>query len=129
MKLGFGLYRHMLNEDYYRFARQCGATHLVIHLVDYFGHAKNDKSRANQPIGKQEGWGRAGDGELWSLEELTHIKEEINTHGTGLQIDQFLIQLRLVYQSGSIPDIWCGRIIRMSSHFHACFLGYRNDIF
>ena len=85
MKLGFGLYRHMLNEDHYRFARQCGATHLVIHLVDYFGHAKNDKSRANQPIGKQEGWGRAGDGELWSLEELTHIKEEINAHGLELE--------------------------------------------
>jgi len=36
MKLGFGLYRHQLNADHYKFARQCGATHLVIHLVDYF---------------------------------------------------------------------------------------------
>ena len=36
MKLGFGLYRHMLNEQHYKFAKQCGATHLVIHLVDYF---------------------------------------------------------------------------------------------
>lgn len=32
MKLGFGLYRHMLTEDYFRFARQCGATHLIVHL-------------------------------------------------------------------------------------------------
>jgi hypothetical protein len=26
MKLGFGLYRHQLNPDHFRFARQCGAT-------------------------------------------------------------------------------------------------------
>ena len=43
MKLGFGLYKHMLNEEHYKFAKQCGATHLVIHLVDYFGHEKNSK--------------------------------------------------------------------------------------
>ena len=36
MKLGFGLYRHQLNDEHFRFARQCGATHLVVHLVDYF---------------------------------------------------------------------------------------------
>ena len=36
MKLGLGLYKHMLTPDNYNFARQCGATHLVIHLVDYF---------------------------------------------------------------------------------------------
>ena len=40
MKLGFGLYRHMLNDQHYRFARQCGATHVVVHLVDYFGQNK-----------------------------------------------------------------------------------------
>lgn len=37
MKLGFGLYRHMLTEDYFRFARQCGATHLIVHLANYYG--------------------------------------------------------------------------------------------
>ena len=26
MKLGFGLYRHMLNGEHYRFAKQCGVT-------------------------------------------------------------------------------------------------------
>ncbi len=36
MKLGLGLYRHMLTEDNLRFARQAGATHIVAHLVDYF---------------------------------------------------------------------------------------------
>ncbi|GAA4964021.1 mannonate dehydratase [Algibacter aquimarinus] len=81
MKLGFGLYRHMLNEQHYKFAKQCGATHLVVHMVDYFGNADNSKSNANQPIGGDRGWGKAGNGELWTLEELLKIKKEINSHG------------------------------------------------
>ncbi len=86
MKLGFGLYKHMLNEANYKFAKQCGATHLVIHLVDYFSHEKNDKRNANQPIGEHEGWGRAGDpDDIWSLEELVAIKKEINAHGLELE--------------------------------------------
>ena len=81
MKLGFGLYRHMLNEKHFRFAKQCGATHIVVHMVDYFGNSKNSKHNANQPIGEKEGWGAAGDGRLWSLEELLQIKKEINSYG------------------------------------------------
>ena len=42
MKLGIGLYRHMLNDDYYSFAVQAGCTHVVVHLVDYFKGGKND---------------------------------------------------------------------------------------
>ncbi len=86
MKLGFGLYRHMLNEDHYKFAKQCGATHLVIHMVDYFKDPENSKSNANQPIGKLGGWGKAGVvNEIWSLEELLDIKEEINAFGLELE--------------------------------------------
>ncbi len=86
MKLGFGLYRHMLNTEHYKFAKQCGATHLVIHLVDYFGHEKNNKENANQPIGENEGWGKAGTANaIWSLEELQAIKKEINNHGLELE--------------------------------------------
>src|SRR3974377_212429 len=36
MKLGLGLYRHMLTRENFQFARQAGATHIVAHLVDYF---------------------------------------------------------------------------------------------
>lgn len=81
MKLGFGLYRHMLDNKHYKFAKQCGATHLVVHMVDYFGNADNDKSNASQPIGADKGWGKADDGELWSLDQLLKIKTEINNHG------------------------------------------------
>lgn len=83
MKLGFGLYRHMLNEQHYKFAKQCGATHLVIHLVDYFGH---NRDSADQPIGGAEGWGKAGNpDEIWSLQELISIKKDINNHGLELE--------------------------------------------
>jgi hypothetical protein len=34
MKLGLGLYRHMLTREYYAFARQAGCTHVVIHLLN-----------------------------------------------------------------------------------------------
>ena len=83
MKLGFGLYRHMLDQEHYKFAKQCGATHLVIHMVDYFGH--NDKN-ADQPIGGSTGWGKAGRmDKIWSYEVLRSIKEEI--HANGLELE------------------------------------------
>ena len=83
MKLGFGLYRHMLNGQHYRFAKQCGATHLVIHLVDYFGH---NKDSADQPVGGKAGWGRAGNpDEIWPYEELAAIKKAINGHELELE--------------------------------------------
>lgn len=85
MKLGFGLYKHMLNDKNYKFAKQCGATHLVVHLVDYFSHEENDKSVTSQPLGQKEGWGKAGSGQIWSLEELVRLKEEINSHGLELE--------------------------------------------
>lgn len=85
MKLGFGLYKHMLNEAHFRFAKQCGATHIIAHLVDYFGHEKNSNKNANQPIGEKEGWGAAGSGELWSLDYLLQLKKEINSFGLELE--------------------------------------------
>ena len=66
MKLGLGLYRHMLTSENYRFARQCGCTHVVAHLVDYFNQGE-DNERENQPTGGRGGWGRAGDpSRLWT---------------------------------------------------------------
>ena len=85
MKLGFGLYRHQLNEEHYRFARQCGATHLVIHWVDYFRSSRGNQP-GDQPVGDDSGWGLAGDPhELWNFEELSAVKTEAAAH--GLQIE------------------------------------------
>lgn len=71
MKLGLGLYRHMLTTEYYDFARQAGCTHVIIHLVDYF-HKGAANPRSNQPTGdKYAPWGVAGDpGSLWTIEEM-----------------------------------------------------------
>jgi len=85
MKLGFGLYRHMLNAEHYIFAKQCGATHIVVHLVDYLNTKENSNQNANQPIGSRKGWGFAGDGTLWSLEFLSDLKKEINSYGLEVE--------------------------------------------
>ena len=82
MKLGFGLYRHMLNPDYLRFAKQVGATHIVVHLVDYFNKGGAANPRQDQPVGELGGWGYAGDpDQLWSATELKEIKRQIEEAG------------------------------------------------
>ena len=85
MKLGLGLYRHMLTRENFQFARQAGATHLVVHLVDYFkGGAHNP--RDNQPTGTDQGWGLAGDpDQLWTLEELTSLRRAVEAEGLRLE--------------------------------------------
>jgi mannonate dehydratase len=85
MKLGLGLYRHMLTRENFQFARQAGATHIVAHLVDYFkGGARNPKD--NQPTGTEQGWGLAGDPKrLWSAEELRDLRQAIEAEGLRLE--------------------------------------------
>ncbi|HUJ95726.1 MAG TPA: mannonate dehydratase [Terriglobales bacterium] len=86
MKVGIGLYRHMLTRDYYDFARQAGCTHVVIHLVDYFKDAATNP-RNNQPTGaKYDPWGVAGDPEkLWTVEEMVKVRKELE--GAGLKLE------------------------------------------
>jgi len=85
MKLGFGLYKHMLNEEHYKFAKQCGATHVIIHLVDYFNQGNKD-SLNNQPVGAKGGWGIAGDPDkLWTVEEMVKIKEDLAKYDLVLE--------------------------------------------
>lgn len=86
MKLGLGLYRHMLTPEHYAFAAQAGCTHVVVHLVDYFkGGASNPAN--NQPTGgKDSPWGVAGDPEqLWAQKELNDLKAGIEASGLRLE--------------------------------------------
>ncbi|HXJ95563.1 MAG TPA: mannonate dehydratase [Terriglobia bacterium] len=85
MKVGLGLYRHMLTREYYDFARQAGCTHVVVHLVDYFNQGSSNP-RHNQPTGgKSQLWGVAGDPEkLWTTQELTQIRSAIEDAGLAL---------------------------------------------
>jgi len=85
MKLGLGLYRHQLNDDHFRFARQCGCTHIVAHLVDYFRSSRSNRP-GDQPVGDDTGWGLAGNpNQLWSLEELRDLKRSVNQAGLELE--------------------------------------------
>jgi mannonate dehydratase len=85
MKVGLGLYRHMLTREYYDFARQAGCTHVVVHLVDYFNKGATNP-RNNQPTGaKYEPWGVAGDPQkLWAVDELKQLRQEIEDAGLVL---------------------------------------------
>ncbi|MBZ0303560.1 MAG: mannonate dehydratase [Anaerolineae bacterium] len=79
MKLGLGLYRHMLTPVNFQFARQSGATHIVAHLVDYF----NTGPRI--PTATHYGWGASDNrGKLWTLEELHDLKSAVNAAGLEL---------------------------------------------
>jgi len=85
MKLGLGLYRHMLTRENFQFARQAGATHIVAHLVDYF-RGSGAQTRDDQPTGTDRGWGLAGDPDtLWSLEELTTLRRDVEAAGLKLE--------------------------------------------
>lgn len=80
MKLGLGLYRHMLTPDNYQFAVQAGATHIVAHLTNYF-------QDTTQLPSADEGGGDYGSstGEgPWTYEQLRDLKAEINAAGLEL---------------------------------------------
>jgi mannonate dehydratase len=85
MKLGLGLYRHMLTRENFRFARQAGATHIVAHLVDYQRGGVH-QTRDDQPTGTDRGWGLAGDPDrLWSLDELVALRREVEAAGLTVE--------------------------------------------
>ena len=82
IKVGFGFYHHMLNSGTMQFARQCGATHAVVHLVDYHSASGRESRNDNQPVGDGGGWGAAGvTAHEWTLENLLRIKRELASHG------------------------------------------------
>ncbi len=91
MKLGLGLYRHMLNDDYYAFAVQAGCTHVIAHLVDYFrqseGGSSNSGPADNQPTGgKDQPWGMAGDPDrIWKAAELIALRKQVEAAGLKLE--------------------------------------------
>ncbi|MEP3274800.1 MAG: mannonate dehydratase [Stappiaceae bacterium] len=79
MKLGLGLYKHMLTPENYAFANQCGVTHIVAHLTDYFSDAPT------LPGQKATGWGvTSGDKKVWSRDSLLALKSDINKAGLEL---------------------------------------------
>jgi mannonate dehydratase len=86
MKLGIGLYRHMLNPEHYAFAVQAGCTHIIAHLVDYFRQGEANPGN-NQPTGgKDKPWGAAGDPDhLWTAAELKALRADVEAAGLKLE--------------------------------------------
>jgi mannonate dehydratase len=80
MKIGLGLYRHMLTRDTIRFAKQAGTTHRVAHWVDYGG-----EDRLPSTDGRRN-WGITNPrGRLWTYEELRGLKQAVNAEGLELE--------------------------------------------
>jgi mannonate dehydratase len=86
MKLGVGLYRHMLNDEHFAFAVQAGCTHVIAHLVDYFKQGEANPLH-NQPTGgKDKPWGLAGDpNQLWTAAELIRLRKQVEAAGLKLE--------------------------------------------
>lgn len=82
MKLGLGLYRHMLTQENYRFARQAGATHIVAHLTNYF--ATTPRLPGASKTGGDYGFSDPAT-PLWSYEQLRDLRAAINAEGLELE--------------------------------------------
>jgi mannonate dehydratase len=65
MKIGIGLYPHLLTPETYRFACQAGVTHVVAHLPGF---------------ARREGRGLAPE-QMWTLDELAELKRGMNDAG------------------------------------------------
>ena len=73
MKLGIGLCRHMLKPDYFQFARQCGCTHLIIHLATYY----DSDSRIVTATDASTNYGHSlAMDPAWELDNLLALKKE-----------------------------------------------------
>src|SRR5258707_1604061 len=78
MKLGLGLYRSLLTDDNFKFAKQAGVTHLVVHLVDYF-RGQNPVRASGEP---NMGWDITQHQDRpWTEDDLRAIKQRIEANG------------------------------------------------
>lgn len=133
MKLGLGLYRHLLTRQNFQFARQAGATHIVAHLVDYFRGGASGAG-VDQPTGDATGWGRAGDpDQLWTTEELVALRRAVQAEGLELEAIE---NLDPAHWSDVLLDgpekqtqlQWCKTLVRRLGEAGIGTLGYNFSI-
>jgi mannonate dehydratase len=78
MKLGLGLYKSILTEDNFRFAKQAGASHIVVQLVDYIKGGDSPSLTRDY----LDGWGTTlNKNKLWEYEDLLALKKSIESQG------------------------------------------------
>lgn len=78
MYLGLGLYKTMLTKENYRFARQCGCTHIVAHLANYYTQSIVPTTDA------VSNYGHTSDDDAFSYESMSQLREEIEAEGLKL---------------------------------------------
>lgn len=84
MKLGFGLYRSLLTEENFRFAKQAGATHIIAHLVDY---ARDIASSGSLSSARSKDGGLGATANVqgsWTYDDLRSLRRAINAAGLEL---------------------------------------------
>ena len=82
MKLGLGLYSHLITPENLKFAKQVGCTHIVVHMVNYF------EGMTNLPgtDGFKKNWGTTpNEGKLWTVEELLEVRRKVEAEGLVLE--------------------------------------------
>ncbi len=86
MKLGMVFYRHQLTPENFRYARQIGCTHAVVHLVDYFNQGVGHSDADNQPVGDAHGWGvTRNQDRYWELDDLLALQRSLSDEGLVLE--------------------------------------------
>ena len=90
MKIGLGLYRHLLTPDNYKFAQQLGVDQIVVHLENYLASENDGKVALSR--GDADGWGTAVDG-YWTYETFKSLIDELSAHGLKLAaIENFAVK-------------------------------------
>ena len=83
MKLGFGVYRNMLTPEALRFARQVGATHIVVHPP---GSVTPAAEQFRAKYGPQAGHGLSDpDDPIWTYAGLRDLRALVNSEGLELE--------------------------------------------
>jgi mannonate dehydratase len=81
MKMGLTLFGSLLNEDGAKFAKQIGASHVVVHLTNYSNGAKPD-AYLNGAVGPI--LGNCSGERLWTYEEMADLVGMLRSNGLEL---------------------------------------------
>ena len=76
MYIGIGLYRHMLNDEYFQFARQLGCTHLIIHLASYYSGQVVTATDSEHNYGES-----LSDDYFWTEDYISGLVEKAKNYG------------------------------------------------
>lgn len=81
MKLGIGLYRHMLNPEHFRFAKQLGCSEVIVHLASYYSEKKGVVTATDD----RNNYGDCdADDPIWTLQGLKDLVAMAAKEGVGI---------------------------------------------